>query len=125
MKLICIDRVEEFWPHVSHLIERALEGRGDIAETRSDVMGGFALLWIAWDGALRAAAVTQLTEKDGSKFCTIVACGGKGLDWLHLIGGLEDYARSEGCKAMRIHGREGWKRLLDYRVKSITLEKVL
>ena len=129
MKLLCVDPacVEEFWPHVAPLIESALKRSGNFSEVRSDLMGGFALLWIVWADAIKAVVVTQLTEKNGSKFCTIVACAGHGFsDWKHLYLQLEAYAKAEGCKAMRIYGRLGWKRMLDgYRVRSVTLEKVL
>ena len=38
----------------------------------------------------------------------------------------EDFAKAEGCAAMRVKGRRGWARVLKgYRVKSITLEKEL
>ena len=39
--------------------------------------------------------------------------------WLHLLDGIEAFARAEGCDAMRIIGRKGWARVLkDYRVNT-------
>jgi hypothetical protein len=122
--------VPRIWPSVGHLIERALQRGGvtpglDIARRLAD---GTALLWLAWDGTqIHAAAVTELTLRDGRRACTVMACGGRrrGL-WLHLLRDLEAYAVAEDCGAMLILGRPGWSRLLqDYRVTSITLEKEL
>ena len=161
--LICIDpaRVHEFWPHVSPLIAVAMERGGitDIADVERAVLTGRALVWIAiarlegerlngerpssraMDGngaVIKAAAVTQLSELNGARFCSIVACGAspskpaarrRGRDrdeWLPLLAGLEHYARAESCKAMRIFGRRGWERLLpDYKAARVLLEKEL
>ena len=131
-ELICIDpaRVSEFWPHVAPLIRTAME-RGAITDFRDvadAVFTGRALVWIAWDGmAIKAAAVTQLSTAGGARFCTIVACGGNGRnEWMPLLAGLERYAKTENCKAMRIFGRRGWERVLpDYKPARVLLEKEL
>ena len=142
-ELVCVDpaRVREFWPHVAPLIRRAME-RGDIGAFKpveDNVLGGHALLWLAWDprsppsrgpgagGAIAAAAVTELQQSEWKKVCIIVACGGADLwDWIKLIISIETYARAEGCAAMRIMGRKGWTRVLpDYRPRAVILEKEL
>ena len=76
---------------------------------------------------IKAAAVTELTSANGEKFCTIVACGGHDRSqWLPLIARLEAYGRREGCAAMRIYGRRGWRKLLpEYRTTRVLLEKEL
>src|SRR5215831_18645332 len=85
---ICVDptRVHEAWPLVAPLIRRAAErdDLSDLARIARDLHTGLALLWLAWDGrAVHAAAVTQLDIANGHKFCTITACGGRGLQrWL-------------------------------------------
>ena len=137
---VCVDpaRLHEAWPPVAPLIRRAVErgGLGDAGQLERDLHNGSALLWLAWDprsatepGGTRieAAAVTQLDAANGRKFCTIAACGGRGLKrWRALIGALERFAREEGCTSMRIYGRRGWARVLpDYRLHSIVLEKEL
>src|SRR5262249_7033179 len=95
-QLICVDpaRVHEFWPHVRELIPQAMRG-GDIgafAPVEASVLGGEALLWLAWNpgsgagtgpgagtaaggGHIEAAAVTELHETDRRRVCVIVACG--------------------------------------------------
>jgi len=130
--LLCIDpaQVESIWPHVAHLIRRAMaRGRmGRFADVEADVRGANAYLWLAVeDGAVLAAAVTKVTQEDGGRLCTIVACGGR--DWKkfgRLIAGLEAYARAEGCAAIEICGRPGWRRRLpDYRLAKVVIRKRL
>jgi hypothetical protein len=130
--LICIDpaQAHEFWPHAASLIKAAMEkGRlSSYAEVEHAVRNGNALLWLAWDGEkIKAAAVTELTHANGEKFCTIVACGGRDRSqWLPLLADLEAYGRTQGCNAMRIYGRRGWRKLLpDYRTTRVLLEKEL
>jgi hypothetical protein len=131
-ELVCVDpaRVSEVWPHVAPLIAGAMRrgGFGELVDVARGLRSGGALLWLAWDGkAILAAAVTELTSRDGVKLCTIVACGGREFARFGpLIGGLERYARAEGCARMRICGRKGWVRLLpDYSVQRVIIEKAL
>ena len=108
----------------------------DFGAVADAVLAGRALVWIAWDprsrpGAggpsIKAAAVTQLSTVGGHRFCTIVACGGNDRnEWLPLLAGLERYAKTENCKAMRIFGRRGWERVLpEYKRARVLLEKEL
>ncbi len=103
-------------------------GLTDFATVEAKVLSGSMLLWIAWDGQkIVAAAVTQLTEENGSKIGTIVAHAGSGWEKFgHLRSGLEDHFIAEGCTISRILGRPGWSRILkDYRTKALVLEKEL
>jgi len=86
------------------------------------------LLWLAWDGqSIVGTCVTELSETINGRVCVIVAVGGKDRSrWLHFTRQLEDFARTEGCRAMRLYGRRGWKRVMrDYRETRIILEKDL
>ena len=123
-------QVEKIWPHVAHLIRRAMErgGMGRFADVERDVLGANAYLWVAIDeGAVLAAAVTQVTQERDHRLCTIVACGGRDFTrWGGLIAGLEDYARAENCKRIEIAGRPGWRRRLpDYRLAKVIIRKEL
>jgi hypothetical protein len=132
MRLVCVrpEQVQQAWSIVQPLIVQAMKrgGVGDPGPVYADVVAGRSLLWLACDGSeVVACAITELTEAMGRKLCTIVACGGHARgNWLHLIEGLEDYARQEGCASTRIIGREGWKRVLpDYWQRAVILEKGL
>jgi hypothetical protein len=59
--------------------------------------------------------------------CVLTACGGDDMRrWLGLLGGIEDYAKAEGCSRVRIFGRKGWVRVLEhYRIRNVILEREL
>jgi hypothetical protein len=43
-----------------------------------------------------------------------------------MMGTIENYARAEGCEAMRIFGRPGWSRVLpDYKIIGHITERKL
>jgi hypothetical protein len=127
----CVDprQVHILWPHVSHLVRRAMErGRmGRFEDVQRDVLAGNAYLWAATEGEkILAVAVTQIGRDTKGRLCTIVACGGAG--WRrfgHLIEVLENYARDEACRAIEVCGRPGWARLLNYRTTRVVLRKEL
>jgi hypothetical protein len=132
VELSCVDPVQvpKIWPHVAHLIRRAMErgGLGRFEDVERDVLSANAFLWLAIEsGSVLAAAVTQVTQQNDHRLCVIVACGGH--DWKKfggLIAGLEAYARAEGCRRMEIAGRPGWlRRLPDYRLAKIVIRKEL
>lgn len=85
-------------------------------------------LWVVWDGTVRAIVITELyKDVSGMKCCMIRVCTGNGAkDWSHLIGFIEDWARGQGCERLDMLARKGWaKRLPDYHLTHIMLEKVL
>ena len=123
---LCVDPqdVGKVWFRVRGLILAALK-RGTnetpIEEVECLLATGLMLLWLVMDGIeIVSAGVTQLS--DG--VCTLVAHGGRRED--HLMETIENYARDEGCKKVRVIGREGWKRVLkEYRQPYIVLERTL
>jgi hypothetical protein len=130
--LICIDpaHVLEVWPLARPFILAAMHRAAisDFADVESAVLAGTSLLWLAVEETnIHAAAITALHRVNGDRLCTIVACGGRGrARWLALKSVLEDFARAEGCRAIRILGRRGWARLLsDYATTRILMEKEL
>ena len=129
-ELLCVDpgQVGHFWPHVEPLLRPAIENVGisDFDDIAAEILGGHALVWIAWDGEKIAAAASTMLQRIGEHtFCILTACGGTNMQsWLPLLERIEDYARAEGCKAMRIYGRDGWLRALSgYARKAIVIEK--
>src|SRR5262249_60407399 len=82
-ELACVDPalVATIWPHVAHLIRRAMArgGMGRFADVERAVLAAHAYLWLALEqDAVLAAAVTRVAQQDGDRVCTIVACGGRG-----------------------------------------------
>ena len=133
-QLVCVppDVVAQVWPHVSTLIYRAMK-KGGISSFKplaESVLAGKSQLWVAWseeEQQIKAAAVTELQETEWSKFCVIVALGGKDIaTWLDIGGPIYEFAKAEGCKAMRLYGRKGWKDALpDWRVTRFVMERAL
>lgn len=126
-RLICVDpeRVHEFWPHAGPLIRAAIERTklSSFDDIEHEVLSGRQLLWLAWSDHIEAAATTHLSRG----VCTLTACSGHERErWLPLFAEIENYARNEGAKTMRIYGRKGWERVLDgYRAEYVILEKGL
>lgn len=119
------------WPLVGEFIEAACMKFGEplTSDLRDDLDTGAALLWAAWDGeAFKAAATTMLVpQQTGDLVCHITTCGGTDREqWIDLMAGIEDWARQEGCGAVRITGRKGWARALrGYRPERVVLAKAL
>ena len=107
-------------------MERGDLGRFDIVE--ADVKSAGAILWVAYvNRELASAAVTQIDQTERSKVCTVLACGGSGVNnWIQLLELIETYARNNGCDLVRFMGRKGWKQLLpEYRTDKVIMEKRL
>jgi len=127
MQVICVgpDHIRSIWPHVGRLVKRAIDrGYTDWGAVESNIFDGLWLLWIAWDGKeIKGAAVTGLV----GDACEIIACAGDAMKtWVHLIADIEQYARNEGRKRMRIIGRRGWLRVLpEYKQTAVVLERAL
>ena len=130
--LVCVapNQIAAFWRHASPLIAAAYEtGIGDdtMDTIRRDLETGDALLWIVWDGTMLAAVTTKLLQTAARRICLITSCAGREMArWIHLISGIENYARREDCDAVRVMGRPGWKAMLpDYREPWVFLQKDL
>lgn len=128
MNLICVppDRAGEFWPLARQHVYAAMDRGGlrSAQDVEREVLAGRALLWVVVEAQrVCGAGVTELA--DGA--CWIVAWGADDHSrCAALLATVEDYARAEGCYAIRICGRKGWERMLpDYRLKAVVLGKEL
>jgi hypothetical protein len=130
----CPRQTRQMLPRVAARLRRAVQrtGLSFFADMERDVLGGRALLWLALSGtcpdvAIDAVATTRLELTEAGKICVITACEGKNMTrWLPLIRGIEDYAKAEGCRCVRIFGRKGWLRVLDgYRQTHVIIDKEL
>jgi hypothetical protein len=130
VELICVDpsRVAEFWLHVSPLLKAACNRTklNAFADIEADILSGRSLLWLAWNGrTVESAAATILINSQIGKVCIITVCAGSDMKrWLPLIDQIENYARAEGCKRVRIYGRKGWLHMLDgFEEKHVIMDK--
>ena len=130
VETVCVapDRVAAFWPHVREFIVSALERCRNATEAEiARALCSDALLWVRVDGyASKGAGVTRLFNGPLGLTCDVMVYGGPCDDWNTAFAPIEAYAKAEGCAAIRIEGREGWKRVFpDYELTSITLMKRL
>ena len=126
------ERIEEFIPLAIPFLQRAVDrpecDDWTLDEALTALREKSALLWFAIDGGqLRAAVMTRVIPSKFGDVCVIVLCSGKkARTWVPLIAGIEKYARNEGCKRMRVSGRDGWARMLpDYKPTMTVLEKAI
>ncbi len=133
-ELACVDpdQVGLIWPRVAQRLQCAISrtGLSAFADVERDIRQGRALLWLALsrdegEVAIDAVATTRIEQTDAGKVCVIVACEGRRRHrWLPLIGGIEAYAKAEGCQRVRIFGRKGWQRVLEgYAQTHVIMEK--
>jgi hypothetical protein len=130
-ELVCVDpaRIGEVWPLVRERVKLAIERTelSDFDLMERSILAGEQLIWLAWDDEIAAVAVTHKSSVGTKTICTLTACHGYQRDkWLPLFEQIEQYARNEGCSAMRLYGRKGWERVLHgYNVKNVVMEKAL
>ena len=133
MRLVAVspDEVATVWPHVAAFIESACR-RGpenDAADSmREGCETGRFQLWLTGDqDGVIAAAVTGYRTIHDRKTCVWLAVGGLRMrDWHALQEKIEAVAKAHGCVAMRSYSRPGMvRRMTDYRVKGVILEKAI
>lgn len=134
-QLICVPPglVNELRPLVETLVARAVKrgGNREVSDVWERLSDGRFLLWIAEDGGdIQSIGITALYVDDSGRFCHVAYCAGKLALILWGLPQLEDYARRESCKRVRLSGRDGWERVFkDYELvrttPMIVLEKVM
>ena len=134
MKLMSLppERVRELWIIVEKWVNDATSrsnGRYTPEDVLAGVESGHMQMWLAWEEEEKkalAVAVTQLvTYPTGQKWADILITTGENRKaWKHLLGGLEDWAKTEDCAGFQIMARTGWAReLKDYKKSHVFLEK--
>ena len=128
LRPVLAHQVDEMWDGISHLVDSVTERASMYTtdEIRGHLIRGTAQLWLAVSGGLRAICITQICTYK-RKECNILVCAGDGARaWVHLLEQIGDWARAEGCEAMTLTGRKGWKKLLPHwRQSAVELEFLL
>lgn len=111
------EEVEDFWPLVSDLLEKAQpHSEGELAT--EDFYEFLKLadmqLWVAiWQKKVIAAMVTQIIPYPRKKVLRIIAIGGAEMDrWFGFLPKVEEFALNVGCDSLEAWGRKGWKKIL-------------
>ena len=122
------DVVNVAWPHLSAIVEMALEGEKNVTadDVRRMASNGECALWAVVDGDKALAAVAHVIwNYPQSKALRIIFCGGKDkARWVHLLSEIEEFARRAGCAAVEAVARKGWAKVLpDYRLTHVLLRR--
>lgn len=104
-----------------------IRGPGDLNadELFAKCVTGDHQLWLSIeDGQTVAACITALFIESDGMVCEFIAAGGKGIPG--HVAAVSAWAKTKGCKAVRLIGRRGWVRKLpDFPVKGVILEKAI
>ena len=117
-------QIPDVWDRVKDWLIPAIK-RGDrtVERVYKDLCLANNQLWGAWKGGEVIGALVTSLEDD---YCLLLACGGKDMDsWIDCIQDVESWAVSKGCKKMRIYGRRGWAKVLNYNIVHTKMEKWL
>lgn len=122
--------VGAYWPRIAEFLKPAFD-RSDL-KPETVMMRAIATkmqVWLAWDSIekeIRAAAVTEVQERDKYKVCVIVLLAGDKEYWTRYEHVVFAWARSIGCQRIRLEGRFGWERALPgWTRAAVVMEKML
>ena len=102
-----------------HLGQFSASGSATPDDYIEDIRDRRAQLWLAFDGRVRAAVLTELTT-DRLKTCRVTHGAGDGAkDWVYLFDVIKSWAEDNGCKRLAVIARPGWEKML----KSFKLKK--
>jgi len=131
IELATIDRIPVVWDACMKFM------RGYISQPESmftehglrvDIEAGRKQLWLIHDGKEPfASLVTEILESGDRRICAVLLLSGTAMErWLGLQSTIAAWARDHGCVALRIHGREGWERVLkEWRKVGVIMEKAI
>lgn len=81
-------------------------------DLEEDLRSGHAQAWLAYDGAVRAVAFTEVST-DRLETVYVMGVVGEGMkSWVCLIEGIKAWARERGSKRVEIIARPGIERYL-------------
>lgn len=117
LSLVPVSDIGEIWADIRPLVEAACTLNG--AYSTQDVLGW--LMTGKWrlfvitspERSLEAICVTEIATYPKRTQLEIPICtGSNSKDWLHLIDGIKEYAREQGCSVIIPLARPGWRKLL-------------
>lgn len=118
-------------PLVEDLIKAAVKsmrGRMDYEDVVALLYSKQWQLWVAGVGdKIECCVITEIVVYSKMKVCSIHICTGKNrYHWQSFITILENWAISQGCKAIEAIARKGWSRILkDWEPTHVFIEKQL
>ena len=113
--------IDEFWPMVEPYVRAPLERTGTIKDMHpEDVLEAIRKsdmqCWVVHeDGQIICAVITQILVYPQRKVLGVPFAGainGTMPKWVQHFEILKDFAKENGCGAVRTWGRKGWERVL-------------
>ena len=101
-----------------HLAQFAADKTGTVEDYIEAIREKKSQLWIAFDGRVRAAVLTEIAL-DRLKTCKVTHGAGDGVkEWLHLFDVIKQWAIANKCKRLVVVARPGWEKMLkSYKLK--------
>lgn len=122
------DQIPYVWDRVKDHLQRGIDKGSDytLEEVLEKLCKREMQLWVSWNGDIEAALVTSIETSKQCKFCVLAVGGGDNLEgWMHYLSEIEDWARRHDCEELRIYGRPGWARVLDFDMRYTAMSKKL
>ena len=134
-KLVCYraDQIPWIWSKVEPHIQKALDrgSRWTADEIYDGLRQSNLQLWTSQTDScdpekqIEAALITAIQTRE-NKYCLLLAIGGDNIDeWVGWLPVVEQWAQNEGCTEMRIYGRIGWAKKINYDVEYTKMSKAL
>lgn len=124
--------VERTWVICAPLLKKSLkngESNYTLEDIKDRILAGVFQLW-AWveNNTIIACAVTTVFVYPAKKICSVMYVGGYGLKFWkeNGVGGIENWAKLNGCSDIEGYVRKGWLRVLpQWRTAWITIRRSL
>jgi len=111
-------------PHM----ENALAYAGGTHTTRDVYLGVAAGEFQFWPGE-ESVIITQLVDNPQCRTCHFFLAGGNLAELEKMADNVEQWAQEQGCKAVTLTGRPGWKKTflrdIGYEVEGVAMKKEL
>lgn len=111
-------QVPGYWDEAAPIIQRALD-HGHGAYHLRDIFDALTKremqLWLGLaDGVVKAALITELCRYPRITTCILrLFAADKAKRWFPHLEVIETWARAQGCVAIEVFGRLGWRKMLD------------
>jgi hypothetical protein len=124
------EQVPQIWPHVKDYLESTLIDNGHISlqSIYDNLLLNNYRLWTPVTMDVQGAVVATINyDVTGAMHCVILCCGGKNLNnWKYrMFAEVEDWAKDEGCRFIKVYGRKGWAKLFGFEIISHEMRKEL
>lgn len=124
------NEINNIWHKVEPFIRNVLqkfEKDYTINSIKESLLKADTQLWTSQnEKQIQGICLTTIAIYPTHKICQIFMVSGSNFkDWKHEIEVIKCWAKSIGCKYIRMEGRKGWLRKLDWRHTKVIMEQEL